>query len=93
MSHAYGYETGVTVNGRPAMVYGNQFVANHVPLMEGENEVVVVARDLAGNSTERRISVLSEVTGPYVTLTMDDDVGISPLDTVLRVESFTDIIM
>ncbi len=92
MSHAYGYETGVTVNGRPAMVYGNQFVANHVPLMEGENEVVVVARDLAGNSTERRISVLSEVTGPYVTLTMDDDVGISPLDTVLRVESFTDII-
>jgi len=92
VSHAYGHETGVRVNGIPAMIHGNRFVANHVPLEDGENEIAVTARDLAGNSAELRISVVSEVTGPYITLTMDDSAGVSPFDTLLRVESCADII-
>lgn len=92
VSHAYGHETGVSVNGIPAMIHGNRFVANHVPLEDGENEIAVTARDLAGNSAELRISVVSEVTGPYITLTMDDSAGVSPFDTLLRVESCADII-
>jgi len=29
-------DTGVTVNGQVAMVFNDHFVANHVPLQEGE---------------------------------------------------------
>ena len=43
-----GNETGVTVNGIVATVYGNQFIANHVPLVEGVNTITVTATDTAG---------------------------------------------
>ncbi len=89
--HAYDYETGVTVNGVSAFVYGDRFVANHVPLSPGTNRIVVTASDAWGNSSTGEISVVSEVDRPYVTLSVDDPMGVSPYETVLRLESFFEV--
>jgi hypothetical protein len=50
ITNATGNETGVVVNGIVAMVYGNQFVANHVPLEEGGNTITATAMDTDGNT-------------------------------------------
>ena len=48
--------TTITVNGNPATIQGNTFSIN-LPLIEGENEIHVVAVDIAGNqSTASRIA-------------------------------------
>jgi len=88
VTNPYGHETGVTVNGMPAILHGNEFFANHVSLSPGENAITVRAVDVQGHSSEVVISVNSEVTQPYITLSGNDIIGISPFDTTLRVESF-----
>jgi len=87
-----GYETGVTVNGIVAMVYGNQFVANHVPLQEGENTITATATDTAGNTASDSVTVNVEASGNYITITALPESGISPLETRLSIDgsfSFT----
>jgi hypothetical protein len=37
-------DTGVTVNGQVAMVFNDRFVANHVPLQDGENTITVIEK-------------------------------------------------
>jgi YVTN family beta-propeller protein len=88
VTNAYGYETGVTVNGMPAVVYGNQFVVNHVPLLPGANSITVHAVDVRGNASDRIISIDSEVLQPYITLSSNDTIGISPFESILRIEYF-----
>ena len=61
VSNTTGNETGITVNGIPAMVYGGQFVANHVPLTEGQNIITIAAVDTDRNSTSRRITVTASI--------------------------------
>jgi len=88
-----GNEVGVTVNGIAAMVEGTQFVANHVPLDEGENTITATATDTEGNTAAASINVNALTTGDYIRLTADTESGISPLETTLRVEgsfSFTE---
>ena len=46
VSQEHGLETGVVVNGRIAVVSGNRFVANRVPLEEGQNQITAVATDV-----------------------------------------------
>jgi len=87
VSHAYGYETGVSVNGFPAMVCGNRFVANHVPLDLGQNEIVVRAVDKQGNSTEVTMVVMVDTLEPIITLTPCDMVGVAPFQTKLGIRS------
>jgi len=87
-----GNETGVTVNGVLATVNGNQFVANHVPLEEGENTITATATDTDGNTATTSIPVTAETTGNYIKITANTYSGTSPLETTLRVEgsfSFT----
>ena len=50
ISNTTGNETGVTVNGITAMVYGGQFVANHIPLTEGLNTITADANDESPHS-------------------------------------------
>ncbi len=85
-----GNEMGVTVNGIVAMVEGTQFVANHVPLEEGENTITASSTNPNGGVESASITVFAEITGNYITITADTESGISPLATNLKVEgSFT----
>ncbi len=82
-----GNETGVTVNGVVATVYHNQFIANHVPLIEGANTITVNATDTSGYTATASITV-TEVAGNYVTISSNIDSGIPTLETTLRVDGY-----
>lgn len=86
VTNAAEYETGVTVNGVAAIVYGNQFVANHVPLQEGSNAITVTATDVNGTTATASVSVNAVTTGNYIRLTSDTASGVAPLDATLRVD-------
>ena len=88
VTNMYGHETGVTVNGVPALIYGSQFAVNHVPLLPGDNTITVVGLDSNGHTTELSMTVRSEVTRPYVTLSIDEGVGCLPFESTLRLQSF-----
>jgi len=74
-----GYETGVTVNGKLANVYGSQFVANNVPLQEGANTITVTAKDTANNAATASVTVNAVKTGSYIKLSSNIDSSIVPL--------------
>ncbi len=81
-----GDETGVVINGVPAMVDNNRFVANHIFLSEGENVITAVATDTEGNTTQAVINVYNGIPTDYISLTTDTESGISPLEVTLMVE-------
>ncbi|MBE0427110.1 MAG: PKD domain-containing protein [Nitrospirae bacterium] len=81
-----GKETGVTVNGILAAVYGNQFIANHVPLQEGSNTKTITAMDTAGNTSTTSMTVNAVTTGNYIQLTSNIVSGIAPLEVTLRID-------
>jgi len=85
--NAFGNETGVTVNGMPAVVHGNQFFVNHVPLADGLNAITVHAGDTRGNTLDMTIDVTANITQPSITLTPVDSIGISPFDSPLLVDA------
>lgn len=86
ITNTTGNETGVTVNGILAVVYGDQLVANHVPLKEGENIITANATDTDGNTATASPTINALTTGDYITITADTESGISPLETTLRIE-------
>jgi hypothetical protein len=86
ISNTTGNETGVTVNGITAMVYGGQFVANHIPLTEGVNTITIAAVDTAENSTSTSITVTAVMAGDYIRVNANPESGVAPLDTTLRVD-------
>ena len=52
-----GHEIGVTVNGVVAIVYGDQFAANHVPLQDGSNVITATATDINGAISTAALTV------------------------------------
>jgi hypothetical protein len=84
--HVKGLETGIVVNGIPAMIYENRFVANHVPLMPGQETIRVVATDTRGitNTIDRNLNM--DVSGHYITLRANPESGLSPLETSLTID-------
>jgi hypothetical protein len=93
IANPLGSEVGITVNGIVAMVEGDQFVANHVPLKERDTVLTVTSKDWEGNVASTSIIVYAETEGDYMRITADDESGTSPLETTLRIEgsfSFTD---
>jgi len=85
-----GLEIGITVNEVIAIVDGDQFVANHVFLEEGENTITATAVDMEGIMETASIAVFAETTGDYVRITADPESGVAPFETTLRVAgSFT----
>lgn len=86
ITNPLGNETGVTVNGVIASVYGSQFVASHVPLQQGANTITAIATDTAGNSVSTSITVTATIPENYVKLTADSEMGISPLETTVRID-------
>ena len=88
-----GNETGVTVNGMVALVYGDQFVASHVPLQEGANTLTATATDIDGHVVTTSITVSAVMPEDYISLEADPESGTSPLETTLMVDgsfSFTE---
>jgi parallel beta-helix repeat protein len=86
MANTTGNETGVTVNGTVAIIYGNQFIANHVPLTEGSNTITVTATDTASYTATTSIQVNTVTTGNYIKLTANIESGTSPLETTLSID-------
>jgi len=84
-------EVGITVNEVPAILNGDWFVANNVPLVEGDNTVTAVVTDLSGASSNISITVYRDVAGDYLTITAITQTGVSPLETVLSVEGSFEI--
>jgi uncharacterized protein YkwD len=90
VSNENGSEPGVTVNGVPAAVTGGQFVANHVPLQEGENTITVNAKDINGFIASASVTVNATLPDYYIQLTADTESGIAPFQTTLTLDgSFT----
>jgi hypothetical protein len=96
VTHPNGNETGVTVNGVIAMVDGDQFVANHVPLWPGRNTLTADAIDTDGNRAIRSVTVnwdIVENNRDFISIKADTESCIPPLETTLRIEgafSFTE---
>lgn len=87
-----GKETGITVNGVLASVYGNEFVANNVLLQEGDNTITVIATDVSGDTNTAEIAVTAELPEEYIRIIALAESGAAPFETTLRVEgsfSFT----
>ena len=87
LSNDLGLETGVIVNGKVAMVYGNEFVANHVLLQEGSNTITAYAIDTQGNTSEASIAINAIVNENYVKLQSGEYEGVEPFETTLTVEA------
>ena len=86
VTNTTGNETGVTVNGMVATVYGTQFIANNIPLADGLNTITVTATDTAGNTATTSITVNAVTTGNYIQLTANPESGISPLEATLKID-------
>ena len=78
-------EVGITVNGVIANVFGNQFIANGVFLVDGSNNIIAQAIDSNGAQAQAQITVDAITTDPYITLTVNISSGIAPLDLNLRI--------
>lgn len=85
-THARNLETGIVINGVPAMIFGNRFVANHVPLMSGEETIKVVAADTRGISNTAGLFLNVDVADHYITINANPESGLSPLETDLTID-------
>ena len=86
VTNVLGNETGVTVNGIVAIVNGDQFWVNHVPLQEGDNTITANATDTDGITLTTSINVNGVNTGGFIRLMSDTEADVSPLETTLRLE-------
>ena len=78
-----GLETGVTVNGVPATVYGDMFIVNNIALAPGENTLTAIATDTAGHTVAARVTVDRDPDQPYIRLEANPITGVSPLESTL----------
>lgn len=74
----------VAVNGVPAVVSGNAFAAEDVPLLEGGNILTATARDARGHVGTHSINVVRDLTAPRVAIhdPADGAVVVTPTVTV-----------
>jgi hypothetical protein len=79
-----GAETGVTVNGIPAMVSGSKFIVNHLPLQEGSNTLTITATDANGltGTTTRNVTAQA---GHYLRISSNVNSGTGPLEVSFRI--------
>lgn len=80
-------EISIKVNGIIAETYGNQFVANGVPLVEGNNVIIANALGSNGAIGRAEITVKAVTTGPYITLSSNITSGIQPLTPYFSVST------
>jgi len=91
LTHADGFETGLTVNGTLAVIDGDRFTADHVPLLQGENTLTATATDAAGITLTDSVKVYAELPEDYIQLSADPVSGTSPFETTLHIDSSFEI--
>jgi len=79
-----GTETGITVNGVPVNVCGNNFTMDRIVLQDGENTITAKATDTQGYTAETSIMVNAIIPQKYIDLAGDPVSGTSPLETRLK---------
>ena len=87
IAHAKGLETGLRVNGISVIIEGDQFTANHVPLVQGENTITATATDASGLTLSDSITVDANMPENYIHLSASPVSGTSPFETTLRIDS------
>lgn len=80
-------EISIKVNGIIAETYGNQFVANGVPLVEGNNVIIANALGSNGAIGRAEITVNAVTTAPYITLSSNITSGIPSLTAYFSVST------
>ena len=80
-------EISIKINGMPAEIYGNQFVINNVPLVDGDNAIIANAIDSNGAVGRAEVSVQVDTANPYVTLNANIISGIPPLTSYFSVST------
>lgn len=85
VSHPTGDETGVVVNGIPALMHEGRFIIKHRMLTEGANTIAVVATDTTGNQVMKEITVFVDFPSEYIRLDASREAGLAPLETDLYV--------
>lgn len=71
-------EIGVVVNGVPAQVSGNRFIANHVALVAGTNSISAVVTDAVGQSSTATAQVTAVPTEAGVEIDALAPAGLAP---------------
>jgi VCBS repeat-containing protein len=89
--HRRGLQTGVTVNGIPALIYGDQFIANEVPIQEGENTIVACAKDVDGNSVKVSVNIDAETEADCVRIRSIAYWGVAPFETMLTIRGMLQV--
>ena len=79
-------EVGITINGKIATVYGNQFTANKVPLTEGSNVITAMVIDSNGATAEAKMTITALPQTNYIKLTSNIESGTGPLEATLRID-------
>jgi len=93
VSNPDGTEIGITVNGHPALVYGTQFAANHIPLQNGPNTLEVILTTPNGLTTSTSVFVNADTTEDHLRLRAHPEAGTAPLEVKLLLDPtlpFTD---
>jgi hypothetical protein len=85
IAHARGIETGLLVNGMIVSIDGDQFIANHVPLVQGENTITAMATDASGITRSDSITVNADTPEDHIRLTATPVSGTLPFETTLIV--------
>ena len=80
-------ETGITVNVVTALVYENKFAANHVPLEDGNNDIIVTGTNADGYTATASVSVNADTSGEYIRITLDEESGVAPFETTLSLDA------
>jgi hypothetical protein len=84
--HSQGLETGITINGIVAQVFGNQFAAPAVHLQPDQNLITVQATDSDGHRAESQVTVMADLSDPVVVLSAEPASGIAPFETEFAID-------
>jgi hypothetical protein len=82
-------EISIKVNGMAADIYGNQFVINNMPLMDGDNVIIANAIDSNGAVGRAEVTVKADTIKSYITLSANITSGIPQLTTYFQVSTET----
>jgi len=85
IANPLGGETMIAVNGYPAFLYENSFVASGIELAPGANTITVEAIGEKGNKGSASISLNCLVSEKLISITSDSITGISPMDVTLKI--------
>jgi YVTN family beta-propeller protein len=75
------HDIGITVNGVVAHRFDNEWIANNIPLVRGENIIIATVTDSYGRKDTSTITVYTNDTTQYAELLANITTGVPPLTT------------